>query len=85
MTTDGSTEEERQPGDSAHSGGAHPDGAHQGPGRWARRGAAGIGLPPGESVTAGDAVGPPTADGGDPDISPSLAGGHAGASGSAAG
>jgi hypothetical protein len=75
MTTDGSGEAGR-PGD-----GAHQDGAHQGPGRWARRGAAGIGLPPGESVSAEDGAGsPPTADHGDPDISPSLAGGHAGSS-----
>lgn len=85
MTTDGTTEEGRQPGDGGNAGGTHPDGAHQGPGRWARRGAAGIGLPPGESVAAGDVAGPPTADGGDPDISPSLAGGHAGASGSESG
>lgn len=54
------------------------DGAHQGPGRWARRGAAGMGMPPGESVL-GDEGAPPTAEAGDPDISPSLAGGHAGA------
>lgn len=55
-------------------------GAHQGPGRWARRGAAGIGMPPGESGSDRGAVeAPPTPDIGDPDISPSLAGGHAGA------
>jgi hypothetical protein len=80
-TDDSSTDDGRQPGERSHSEGAHHDGAHQGAGRWARRGAAGIGLPPGESA-AGDITGPPTADGGDPDISPSLAGGHAGASGS---
>lgn len=55
-------------------------GAHQGPGRWARRGAERMGMPTGEVGPEHDGpFEPPTADSGDPDISPSLAGGHAGA------
>ena len=82
MSADGTTTDSGRDG----AGGAadSPDGAHQGPERWARRGAAGIGMPPGESgVDQGVLAAPPTADGADPDISPSLAGGHAGATSAA--
>jgi hypothetical protein len=70
MTTDSSPDQDR-PG----------DGAHQGPGRWAQRGAAGMGMLPGDSAADATVSGPPTPDAGAPDISPSLAGGHAGSSG----
>lgn len=64
-----------------------PDqGAYQGPAGWARRGAAGMGILPGESLpddsvpAMGGTGVPATAEDADPDISPSLAGGHAGGS-----
>ena len=51
-------------------------GSHQGAGQWARRGAERMGLSAGEDGDVDSVPEPPTADDADPDISPSLAGGH---------
>ncbi len=60
-----------------HPGDSGASGASRGPAQWARRGAEASGLPAGETGAGPEPADPPTTDDREPDVGPSLAGGHA--------